>query len=94
MRYVWSRFIVMVLAIEGAGFVLYYNFGPRGIQKLQELQNIKVATQADIIKIQQENDSLKEQIEEWKTDLFLQEKFAREKLAMQKENETIYFIKN
>lgn len=91
MRYVWSRFIIMILAIEGAVFVVYYTFGPRGIKTLQELHHIKIAAQADIDRMSQENKELQEQIKAWKHDIFLQEKFAREKLAMQKENETIFF---
>lgn len=91
MRYVWSRLIIMILAIEAAAFVLYYNFGPCGMQALQDLEKIKITASADIQRIQQENEALQEQIEAWKADLFLQEKFAREKLAMQKDNETIFF---
>lgn len=91
MRYVWSRLIIMILVIETAAFILYYNFGPRGMQTLQDLEKFKNLVSADIAKIQQENELLEEKIKAWNTDLFLQEKFAREKLAMQKDNETIFF---
>jgi cell division protein FtsB len=91
MRYLWSRLIIIFLAIEGVGFILYYNFGPRGIQTLRVLKKTKMAAQSDIEKIKSENADLKDQIEEWKSDLFLQEKFAREKLSLQKEGEIIYF---
>lgn len=91
MRYLWSRFIIIFLFVEGAVFIMYYNHGPRGIQTLHALKKIKAAAQSDIKKLTCKNDDLRDQIEAWKNDLFLQEKFAREKLALQKENELIYF---
>ena len=91
MRYLWSRIIIIFLVAEGMAFTVYYNFGPRGIQTLDALKKIKLTTKSDIEKIKQENNDLCDQIEEWKSDMFLQEKFAREKLAMQKEGEIIYF---
>lgn len=91
MRYFWSRLIIIFLAIEGVGFIIYYNFGPRGIQMLHTLKKTKITVKSDIEKIKQENNDLCNQIEEWKSDIFLQEKFAREKLAMQKDGEIIYF---
>ena len=91
MRYLWSRFIIIFLVIEVIAFVLYYNFGPRGVVTLRALAKIKTDAQADIKKIACANDDVREQIEEWKHDSFFQEKFAREKLALQKENEIIYF---
>lgn len=91
MRYLWSRFIIIFLLIEGVAFVIYYNHGPRGIQALHALKKIKATAQYDIKKLEQKNDDLRDQIAEWKSDLFLQEKFAREKLALQKENEIIYY---
>ncbi len=91
MRYLWSRFIIIFLAFEGIAFAVYYNFGPRGLQTLHVLKETKFTAQSDIEKIKQENSDLSNQIEEWKSDVFLQEKFAREKLAMQKEGEIIYF---
>ena len=91
MRYLWSRFIIIFLMAEGMAFAVYYNFGPRGLQTLRALKTTKLTTQSDIKRIQQENNDLRDQIEEWKSDQFLQEKFAREKLALQKENEIIYF---
>jgi cell division protein FtsB len=77
--------------VESILFITYYNFGPRGMHALYELKKSKAFIQDDIEKIKEENDDLRNQIEDWKHDLFLQEKFAREKLALQKENEIIYF---
>lgn len=91
MRYVWSRFVLIFLGMQAGVFLLYYNFGPRGIQALYHLQKVKNMIEVDIQVIKQDNQSLQEQIEAWKKESFLQEKFAREKLAMQKENETIFF---
>ena len=91
MRYLWSRFIIIFLMVEVALFGVYYNFGPCGRKALQELQQLKIATEQQIKTMTAENNDLHDQIECWKTDQFLQEKFAREKLAMQKQGEIIYF---
>jgi cell division protein FtsB len=79
------------LLIEGVIFTIYYNHGSRGMQALRVLKKIKTTAQSDIKNLERKNDDLRDQIEEWKNDLFLQEKFAREKLALQKENEIIYY---
>ena len=91
MRYLWSRFLIFFLLFEGIAFTIYYNFGPCGIQALHALKKIKFTAQTDIETIRSKNVDLRDEIEKWQTDMFLQEKFAREKLAMQKENEIIYF---
>ncbi|MBV8660550.1 MAG: septum formation initiator family protein [Candidatus Dependentiae bacterium] len=91
MRYLWSRFLIFFLLFEGIAFTIYYNFGPCGMQALRALKKTKLTAQDEIEKIRLKNNNLREEIEEWKHGLFLQEKFAREKLAMQKENEKIYF---
>jgi cell division protein FtsB len=91
MRYLWSRFIIIFLMVEVVLFGVYYNFGPRGRLALQQLQQLKSETQQQIETMTAENNDLQDQIESWKTDQFLQEKFAREKLAMQKQGEIIYF---
>lgn len=91
MRYLWSRFLIFFLLFEGVAFTIYYNFGPCGIQALRALKKTKLTAQTDIENIRSKNNDLRDEIEEWKHGLFLQEKFAREKLAMQKEHETIYF---
>ncbi len=91
MRYLWSRLIIFFLLVEGLLFAVYYTYGPRGINVLYELENIKTIAQSDIKNIEQKNNDLRDHIEEWKSDMFLQEKFAREKLSLQKENEIIYF---
>jgi len=91
MRYLWSRVIIIFLLAEVLLFVVYYKYGPRGINVLCALKKIKSKAQSDIKDLEQKNNDLRDQIEEWKSDLFLQEKFAREKLALQKENEIIYF---
>ncbi len=91
MRYVWSRFIVIFLILEGMLFIVYYNYGPRGILVLHELKNNRTAITQEITGLRQQNQDLQEQIEAWSNDIFLQEKYAREKLAMQKEGEKIYY---
>ncbi len=91
MRYLWSRCIIIFLCVEGVVFIIHYKYGPRGVQILHALKKIKATAQSDIKNLTSQNDDLREQIEEWKSDLFLQEKFAREKLALQKDNEIIYY---
>jgi cell division protein FtsB len=76
--------------VEVVLFGVYYNFGPCGRIALQQLQQLKVETEQQIECMTAEND-LRDQIESWKTDQFLQEKFAREKLALHKQGEIIYF---
>ena len=91
MRYVWSRFLVMVLSFEGVVFIVNYHFGSSGVQTLHRLKDTKRVLQDDIAQLQVENKLLQEQIEEWSSGLFFQEKYAREKLQMQKAEEKIYF---
>ncbi len=91
MRYLWSRLIIFFLMVEVILFGLYYNFGPRGRVAVQQLQQLKMATDNEIKTMMIENKELQNQIESWKSDPFLQEKFARERLALQKEGEIIYF---
>jgi cell division protein FtsB len=74
-------------------FVLYYSFGPCGIFALQELKNVKKTVEQEIKNFMSQNKSLQESIDAHKHDLFWTEKFAREKLAMQKVGEVIYFKK-
>jgi len=91
MRYLWSRLILIFFLVEGLSFMIYYHFGPRGARVLHNLKITSNVARADIEKNQQENSNLKEEIEEWKQNLFFQEKFAREKLALKKENEIIFY---
>lgn len=90
MRYFWSRCIILLLSLEATAFVANYNFGPSGLQVLRQLRATKKLLQHDIETLQNENNLLQEQIDEWSTGFFLQEKFAREKLQMQKKDEKIY----
>lgn len=90
MRYFWSRSIILLLSLEAIVFVVNYNYGLSGLQALQQLKVSKKLLQDEIAILQNENNLLQEQIDEWSTGLFLQEKFAREKLQMQKKDEKIY----
>ncbi|MGZ6250660.1 MAG: FtsB family cell division protein [Candidatus Chromulinivorax sp.] len=91
MRYIWSKLLILCLAFQGAAFVVYYYFGPRGVLALQTLRMTKKTILDDCKRLIQENKLLREQIYAWQHDIFLQEKFAREKLALQKEGEIIFF---
>lgn len=91
MRYAWSRFVVILLLFEGVIFALNYNFGSSGLRTLRNLKHVKATLHNDIDKLKVENSLLQDEIDEWSSSLFLQEKYAREKLQMQKEHEKIYF---
>ena len=91
MRYLWSRFVILILSIEAICFIYNYNFGPAGMQELHKLKDEKQQLQYDIIQLEDRNSMLQEQINEWDQGLFFQEKYAREKLQMQKQGEQIYF---
>lgn len=91
MRYAWSRFVIVLLLFEGIVFVLNYNFGSSGLRTLRDLKHVKATLHSDIDQLKLENSLLQDEIDEWSNDLFLQEKYAREKLQMQKEHEKIYF---
>lgn len=90
MRYFWSRCIIILLSVEACAFVVNYNYGPSGLRVLQSLKKTKNILHHDIAQLQSENSLLQEQIDEWSSGIFLQEKYAREKLQMQKKDEKIY----
>ena len=90
MRYFWSRFIIFMLALEAVIFVINYHYGASGLRILQSLKKTKNILHHDIAQLQAENSLLQEQIDEWSSELFFQEKYAREKLQMQKKDEKIY----
>jgi cell division protein FtsB len=91
MRYAWSRLIIACLVVEASVFAMYYRYGPRGIVTLHYLKRVKKDLQVDIDEMIAENDRLQAEIDAWATDEFLQEKYAREKLYLQKQGEVIYF---
>lgn len=90
MRYIWSRCIIILLCVEALVFIVNYNVGSSGLQVLHRLKNTKKLLQDDIEILQLENSKLQEQIDEWSSGVFLQEKYARERLYMQKKDEIIY----
>jgi len=91
MRYAWSRLIIALLVVEASIFAMYYRYGPRGIITLHHLKKVKKDLKADIDVMIDQNDRLQAEIDTWSTDDFLQEKYAREKLYLQKTGEVIYF---
>lgn len=91
MRYLWSRVVMCVLCFEAVVFAIHYYYGVRGVLVVREQQQAKIAMQAEIAQTKIKNEDVREQIEAWKESSFLQEKFAREKLALQKEQEIIYY---
>lgn len=71
--------------------VWYLGWGPFGYKALQKKRehNCILVTQ-----VEQEKKGIEElllTLQEWKTSLFLQEKYAREKLHMGKKDEIIFF---
>jgi len=90
MRYFWSRFIIFSLCIQSFLFAIYHVYGSCGILQERQMQKIKIELQEEIDKTKKEIESLQEEILSWSDGLFLQEKFAREKLHLKKENEIIY----
>jgi len=90
-RYFWGRLLIMILACEGVIFILNYHFGSSGVQTLHRLQETKITLQHNIDQLKENNNLLQEQIDEWADSWFFQEKYAREKLQMQKAEEKIYF---
>ncbi len=91
MRYAWSRLIIIFFIIEASIFTIYYRYGSSGIVTLHHLKKIKKDLQSDIVSITEQNNELQAQIDAWANDEFLQEKYAREKLYLQKTGEVIYF---
>ncbi len=91
MRYFWSRFLFIFLLIEGSVFLAYYHWGSHGTIALQKLAEKQQSMRDQINVIKKHNEQLEDQIEGWKSSLFLQEKFARERLALQKDKEIIFF---
>lgn len=91
MHYFWSKFLVLFLVCEVTIFGVVYYFGGQGVLYLQQLKKQRISLVSHVTVLQSEIDDLKDTITQWEDGSFLQEKYAREKLHLQKENELIYF---
>lgn len=85
----WMFCGVIIFEIMGCWWYLWYGhygykeLGEKHAHNQQLLQEIKVQ--------KKEIEKVRKQVQKWKTSLFLQEKYAREKLHMGKKDETIFF---
>ncbi len=90
MTFFVHRCLKMFLIFELLIFFVVYCFGPKSLKSLYDIECMKTETVRDIAELKQEIQMLKLEIERNQTD-FAQEKIARQRLLMKKNNETIYF---
>lgn len=90
MQYFWSKFLVGFLIVEVVVFAAFYYFGPDGITRLYALKQQRVQLACELQQVEKEIEFMEKELVAWQEELFLKEKFAREKLCMQKDNETVY----
>ena len=91
---VWGKRVLMVLfGFEAILFCLVYFFGSYGIHVLFRLKKENNILHKEIISLGKGIIQLEHEIDDWKHNDFVKEKFAREQLFMQKKNEYIFFLK-
>lgn len=73
-------------------FIFFYFFGAEGFQALMHLKSQKNNLVNGLSVLQQDVNKLQYELSQWKSDLFLSEKIAREQLQMSKPDEEIYLI--
>lgn len=93
MKVVWIRLVYGALAVEILFYFFVYWYGPRGLLVLQNLKKERTQLQAAISAHEQECAAMKSEIALWQKNDFFKEKYARERLLMKKENETVYLHK-
>lgn len=91
MHYFWSKFLVIFLVCEVAIFGVVYYFGSQGIVYLNEIKHQRKVIAQNVRDLESEVVDLEHKVEQWSEDSFLHEKYAREKLHLQKDKEIIYF---
>lgn len=88
-----KRFLLRVsFVVEIIIFFAIYCFGSKGVQALLTLRKENTQIAFQVSKLQQEVNELEQQVDDWKSSSFYQEKVARETLHMAKKNEEVYFI--
>ena len=80
---------VMVIACSA-----YIFFGKKGVLEYSHLKNELQQEQEQIKELEKEIKKLQSKIDEWKSDEFNTEKFAREDLQMGKTNEQVFVLTN
>lgn len=72
----------------------FYIFGKQGIQALMQLHAEVDQQKIEVVRIEQDIRTLESELADWEQDPFYVEQAAREKLAMSREGEDIYVVKN
>jgi len=90
MTFFVRRCLLLFVVCELFIFFMIYCFGPKSIKTLYSIRNMQVQARKDIVTLQQEIEFLKQKIVSNQTD-FAQEKIARERLLMKKDDEIVYF---
>lgn len=93
MTFFIRRSIIFFLLFEVVVFFVIYCFGPKSIKTLYDIYKEKDKLSQEISDLELENNRLLNLIEFHKTE-FAQEKIAREKLLMKRNDEKVYFTKN
>lgn len=70
----------------------FYYFGANGLQAIFRMQEKNYALANDSVDARLRVQRLRELVKEWDEDPFYTEQHAREKLAMARDEETIYLI--
>jgi len=90
---IYKRTILrLFFAIEIVIFVGVYLFGGNGLQYLTRLKSENSTLYFEILSLKKDISNLEKQIEDWQSNDFYKEKYARERLQMAKKGEVIYFL--
>lgn len=90
MTFFVRRCLLLFMIAELFIFFVIYCFGPKGLKTLYNIGHVQLQVRNDICKLQQDIETLKKEIGRNQTD-FVQEKIARERLLMKKNDEMVYF---
>ena len=90
---IYKRTILrLFFAVEIVIFVSVYLFGGNGLQYLTRLKSENNSLYFEIVSLKKDITELEKQIEDWQSNDFYKEKYARERLQMAKKGEMIYFV--
>ena len=87
----WKRVALFLLLLETVLFGVVYVFGPHGLSMLSQLEETLYTLELKCEDLQQQNEQIQEDIDEWERSAYLKEKVARERLLLKKSGETVYF---
>ncbi len=91
MKVFWIRCVYGVLALEILLYACIYMYGPSGLFVLSLLKQQRTNLQAKERAMQDEIRILRQEVQAWQSTDYFKEKYARERLLMKKEEETVYF---